>query len=183
MDDQGTASASIPEEVRFRQEKVGALCRTDPKTAPPSLGLDEALELLKGDSGGCVVVVEEAHPSGAGWPRARRKVVGILTERDYIDKVAERFDFGRSPELRKERLSAYMTPAPQTLRSDQTLDEAIALMTSGGYRHLPLVDGDGMLAGVLSVRDIIQFLAEFFPTEVMNLPPILHAPVEDREGE
>ena len=44
-------------------------------------------------------------------------------------------------------------------------------MTRKGYRHLPIVDEKGDLQGVVSARDIIGYLAEFFPMEIYNLPP------------
>ena len=43
-------------------------------------------------------------------------------------------------------------------------------MSVGGYRHIPIVE-DGRPVGVLSLRDIADFLAELFPEDVMNLPP------------
>jgi hypothetical protein len=47
---------------------------------------------------------------------------------------------------------------------------------------LPLVDAEGYLAGILSVRDIIVYLAELFPTACMNLPSS-NQPIGTREGE
>jgi CBS domain-containing protein len=77
-----------------------------------------------------------------------------------------------------------MTASPRTILESESLETAIRLMTAGGYRHLPLVDAAGTLVGVLSARDIIRHLAEFFPVEVMNLPPRLHQDekIWSREG-
>jgi len=158
-----------PVEEVFRKEKAGHLCRAQPVTALSESPLEEVLGLLRGESGGYVVLVKP-RPGGL-------EPVGIFTERDYLDKVAGR-------EIPKSaRASDLMTPSPRTLRADQTLDEAIELMTRGGYRHIPLVDAAGRLTGVLSVRDIIRFLAEFFPTEVMNQPPSGGKAADRREGE
>jgi CBS domain-containing protein len=41
----------------------------------------------------------------------------------------------------------------------------------GGFRHVPLVDSDGRPVGILSVKDIVDYLAEHFPREVLNIPP------------
>ncbi len=170
------------EEV-FRQERVGCLCRTEPATGFPETPLSEVLRRLRGDSGGCVIIVEPvvapADSSSDRPPECNAwKPVGILTERDYLDKIA-----GKPPRP-GATAGAYMTPHPRTISADESLDAAIQLMTRGGYRHLPIVDRDGGLAGVLSVRDIIFYLAELFPSEVMNLPPRLHQGVcSRREGE
>ncbi len=158
------AEAQSVEEV-FRKERVGALCRARPATALAETPLAALLELLRGDSGGCVVIVRNRAP------------IGIFTERDYLDKIAgNAYPTGTTA-------GAVMTTSPRMLSFDQSLDEAIQLMTDGGYRHLPLVDVQGQLMGVLSVRDIISYLAAFFPVEVMNLPPSLGGDATRREGE
>ena len=77
-----------------------------------------------------------------------------------------------------------MTADLKTLGRKEALGTAIHLMTGGGYRHLPLVDEDGRLAGVVSARDLILYLAELFPMEVYNLPPSPHQDqqIDSREG-
>jgi len=45
------------------------------------------------------------------------------------------------------------------------------MMSVGGFRHLPVVDQRGCPAFILSVRDIVEFLVESFPAEILNLPP------------
>jgi CBS domain-containing protein len=149
-----------PLEDLFRRERVGRIGARPPVTAFPQTTLAEAVRLLQ-DARGCVIAVEK-------W-EGRLRPVGIFTERDYLLKAATQAgadasteDFGRLP------LERFMTADPRTLSLEDDLDTAICLMTEGGYRHLPLVDGDGCLAGVLSVRDIIVHLAEMFPVECIN---------------
>jgi CBS domain-containing protein len=48
---------------------------------------------------------------------------------------------------------------------------ALNRMHVGGYRHVPIVDKDGLPRGMVSVKDIVDFIVEFFPAEVLNLPP------------
>lgn len=177
----GNISGQKPVEEVFRKERVVRLCRTEPAIAFPETPLSDALERLRGDSGGCVIVVEAAESHGDESSVKRRwKPVGIFTERDYLDKVALESSVADAAALEK-----FMTPSPKVLLQEECLDTALQLMTKGGYRHLPLVDGEGLLAGVLSVRDIIFYLAEFFPIEVMNLPPKLdrNQSFQSREGE
>jgi CBS domain-containing protein len=55
-------------------------------------------------------------------------------------------------------------------------------MDQGSYRHLPLVDDSGRVEGIISIQDIIQYLAEGFPTEVLNLPPDPQAKSRSLDG-
>ena len=47
-------------------------------------------------------------------------------------------------------------------------------MQTGRYRNVPLVDDDGPSSGVVRQQDIIKYLAESFPEELLNLPPRPH---------
>jgi CBS domain-containing protein len=55
-------------------------------------------------------------------------------------------------------------------------------MVSGGYRHLPVVDEEGRPVGVLSVKQIMHYLVEHFPSTVYNLPPDPRVVPQEREG-
>jgi CBS domain-containing protein len=52
-----------------------------------------------------------------------------------------------------------MTPHPETIAPNDTIEHAAVLMIHGGYRHLPVVDGDDVV-GVLSMRDLVQVVVE-----------------------
>ena len=52
-----------------------------------------------------------------------------------------------------------MTRGPGHDRADDTIEHAAVLMIHGGYRHLPVVDGDDVV-GVLSIRDLVQVVVE-----------------------
>ena len=55
-------------------------------------------------------------------------------------------------------------------------------MASGGYRHVPLVDENNYPVGFLSIRDIIDHLADYYLNEIVNLPPSPHAKQTSVEG-
>ena len=75
---------------------------------------------------------------------------GIFTERDALKIfVATRRNADHT------RLADVMTEAPQTLAPDTSPEEAAARMAAGKFRHLPVVDGDGQVLGVVSQRDLI----------------------------
>jgi len=75
-----------------------------------------------------------------------------------------------------------MTTDPKTLDLDQTIRDAIELMQTGRYRNVPLVDDLGNLMGVVRQQDIISYLAESFPEELLNLPPRPHQRMKASEG-
>jgi predicted transcriptional regulator len=117
--------------------------------------LHEVVRKLQDQHIGCVLVTG---PDG--------KLQGIFTERDLLTKVAlQPIDWS------KERVVDYMTAEPETLRLDDRIAWALKLMHVGGYRHVPLTDAEGRPVGVVSIRDIVEFIVDLFPSPVLNLPP------------
>jgi CBS-domain-containing membrane protein len=55
-------------------------------------------------------------------------------------------------------------------------------MQTGRYRNVPLLDEDDNLIGVVRPQDILKFLAEAFPEELLNLPPRPHQRMRKAEG-
>jgi CBS domain-containing protein len=80
------------------------------------------------------------------------RLAGIMTERDIMRAVARG--------LRDDTVvGECMTADPETIAPDDTIEHAAVLMIHGGYRHLPVVDGDDVV-GVLSIRDLVQVVVE-----------------------
>ena len=115
--------------------------------------LHEAVSAMKSQRVGCVLVTEN------------HQLAGIFTERDLVTKVVG-FPVDYSRKVRD-----FMTPHPTTLHPDDSVADAVQLMDRGGYRDVPLVDEEGRLLGRLAVSNLIDFLAENFPQEVLSLPP------------
>ena len=100
----------------------------------------------------------------------------MLTERDIFGRIVTgAVDLSGSVE-------SLMTTEPKTLDLDQTIRDAIELMQTGRYRNVPLVDERGHLVGVIRQADIIKYLAESFPEELLNLPPRPHQRMKEPEG-
>ena len=93
------------------------------------------------------------------------KLVGIFTERDVLNRIALGEANGATTALR-----AVMHAKPDTLSPDDEIAYALRIMSHGGYRHVPLVDRDGKPVGVISVRDIVDFIADLFPDDILTLP-------------
>jgi len=109
---------------------------TDPITLPPTATLQEAEDIMSGFHISGVPIVD---------PQSR-KLVGILTNRDV--RFTEQSDFGRP-------VSEFMTArnlvtAPQ----NTTLEESRRILQEHRIEKLPLVDQDGRLTGLITVKDI-----------------------------
>jgi len=90
---------------------------------------------------------------GVGALLVRRKgiPVGIITERDYARKVILK---GR---LSKEtKIHEIMTTDLVCCRADQTIEQCMALMTEKRVRHLPVLDEDGAVCGMISLGDLVK---------------------------
>lgn len=119
---------------------------------------------------------DEERRGGVVVVDAEGRAVGIFTERDVLYRTAlEEIDPGTP-------IAEVMTRSPETLAVDARVAEAIDLMQSGGYRHIPLVDSTGRHAGILTSRDVVRHIASYFPEIVLNLPPHLHQLFERPEG-
>jgi CBS domain-containing protein len=131
----------------------------DLATRPPARVAVDApmwrvVEEMKAKNRGCVVVED------AG------ELVGIFTERDLLSRI----DHG-DPLWSHVVVRDIMTPAPMVVRAGDSLAEAMRRLTQGRRRHLPIVDDHGRLVGLLSIRDILAYVAGRFPEDMMNLPP------------
>jgi CBS domain-containing protein len=123
-------------------ESTGHLGHSDPLIVEPSTTVADAIARLREASRGCAVVVEGS------------RIVGIFTERDVLHKVTP----NREAQLRAA-VSDVMTPDPVVVRQDESVLVALNEMAVGGFRHLPLVDQDGGLTGILSGRDVLAYIA------------------------
>ena len=78
------------------------------------------------------------------------QIAGIFTERDALNKVLAG---GLDPDA--TQVSQVMVRDPQTIRADKPLAYALQFMADGGFRHVPVVDGDGAPLGMVSARDAL----------------------------
>src|SRR3990167_3776195 len=153
-----------PVETVLREKKIYQI--TNPKLvqAPPSITIKEAIELMRENKSGYIVIAEN------------KKVVGIFTETDIVRKILG-CDVNWDSPVRE-----FMTKDPAILTPQDSVGTAISTMGQHRLYHIPLVDESGRLVNVLSVRTLIRFLAEFYPTEVYNLPPNPTQVLETPEG-
>ena len=77
-------------------------------------------------------------------------IVGIVTERDYAQKIALKNRASRTTPVRD-----IMTTPVIHVRPDQTSEDCMVLMGTHHLRHLPVMDG-GRLVGMISIRDLVN---------------------------
>ncbi|HET8786227.1 MAG TPA: CBS domain-containing protein, partial [Candidatus Limnocylindrales bacterium] len=101
---------------------------------------------------------------------------GVLTERDIFAHLV-----GADVDL-AQPVDDFLVDHPFTLNLDEPIRHAIDLMQTGRYRNVPLIDADGLLVGVVRPVDVLKYLAEAFPEELLNLPPRPHQLMDAPEG-
>ena len=83
--------------------------------------------------------------------RDGRRIDGILSERDIVRRLA-----GGQVDLSGERVGDLMVSDVHTCRPEATVAQVMRLMDDKRIRHVPVVVDDGVLAGVVSIRDIVS---------------------------
>jgi CBS domain-containing protein len=159
--------ARVPE---LASQPLRVVSRRQPVAVPPGTSIGDCLRTIQRTGTGDSVFVTDADG----------RLLGVLTERDIFGRlvgpdVAAGVDVDASVET-------YMTSSPHTLRLEQTVRDALVLMQQGRYRNVPVVDEANRLVGVVRQVDILQFFAESFPEELLNLPPRPHQRMEQAEG-
>jgi CBS domain-containing protein len=139
-----------------RNLKIDSVSRLNPGAplqVTPRQTVADAIALMRQHRTGCVLVCEGD------------RAVGIFTERDLMKRVLAPQKPLTLP------MAECMTPNPVALHPKDPVALAVRRMEEGGYRHLPVVDEGGRPVGILSVKRIVHYLVEHFPTTVYNLPP------------
>ncbi len=137
----------------LRQDAVKALRVVEAAEIGPAGVVADAVALMQARGVGCVIVTEQGKP------------VGIVTERDVLTKVLAH---GLSP---KTPIADVMTSPPEVIEEGCSVATVIRRMHQGGFRHMPVIDDARKLRGVVSVKGVVEYLVEHFPSAVFNLPP------------
>jgi 2-oxoglutarate/2-oxoacid ferredoxin oxidoreductase subunit beta len=136
-------------------DTLATLSPAEPVCMSTTASVHEAIERMLQRRQACVLVVD-----GDG------RLVGIFTERDVLMRVA-----GRDLDTSQVKLGEVMTRDPEALSVRDRVAYALHSMSVAGYRTIPLVDRDRRPIGVITVTDVIRWLADMFPEAVLNLRP------------
>ena len=149
-------------ETEFREldrvllnDTVRLLAPSEPLRMSPDHSVARAIQAMVQNRRAAVVIVDEPG-----------RLIGIFTERDVLTRV-----MGAGRVARDTLLRDVMTPEPESLRPDDRICYAINRMHAGGFRSLPLVDDAHRPIGIITVNDVVRWLAEIFPEAVLNMRP------------
>ncbi len=116
-------------------------------TASPDMTVKETIEILYNKHIGCVVSIDED-----------KNCIGIFTERDAIRLVAKNINLDQP-------LENVMTRNVITIQEDTSINEVRGTVQPTAVRHLPVVNEEGELVGLLSVRALMD---QFFGINSQN---------------
>lgn len=132
---------------------LSAICSRPAETMDVSGTVIEAVEIMRRGGIGSVLITSSGRLSG------------IVTERDFLLKGPERLDG-----IRERSVSEFMTSDPETLRLEDPVLYVMNKMHVGGFRHVPIVDPEGIPLHVISIKDVLAFILGHFESAVTNLP-------------
>ena len=138
----------------LKETKIHQILRPKLVMGLPSISLQEALDLMHTDKSGYIVIAD-----------SHSQLVGMFTEREVLMNVMK-------PGVRMdEPVEKYMRKDVHPLKKTDTVGQALEYMNKFGIRHIPLLDEFGQVNCILSIRTIVSYMAELFPTGAFNLPP------------
>jgi CBS domain-containing protein len=126
------------------------MCDTETATVPVEATAERAIRTMLDRHVGAVAVIDE-----------KQRVAGIFTERDVLRRLSLS---ERDP--RKISVRELMTTPVEMATRATTAAEALATMVERHYRHLPIVDDDGQLLGMLSIRNLLEAQIETLTSQL-----------------
>ena len=122
-------------------------------TIAPATSVLEAVQLMDAKNIGSLLVLN-----------AHGKIAGIFAERDCFRKVILA---GKSPS--EVPVKTVMTKKVIYASPEDTVDECMALMTQKRIRHLPVIDAHEKVVGIISIGDLVKFVASEQDAMIRNL--------------
>ncbi len=126
--------------------KVRDVAKREAISLSPDASVMDAAKQMYSNGVGSVVVTS---PEG--------NVIGIFTERDLARVVSQGLSYAT-------RIGDVMTKNPVTISEDETLSKAVEIMSLHKIRHLPVVDKDGKLVGIITARDVVDITERYLVT-------------------
>ena len=152
--------------AKLLDEPIRVLDPGPPICCDASASIRDAVAMMQKRRIGCLLVTEGD------------QLAGVITERDLLLKLIDRGLDGASTPV-----SQLMTRDPETLHHDDPLALVLNKMSVGGFRHVPLVDEQGRPTGIVSVKDVVDYIVDILPpSSVANLPPDHRLVARSREG-
>ncbi len=130
--------------------QVKNLMNHSPVDLAPNASFEEAVKAMATHHCSCLIVTNEKTP------------VGIITERDVTQALAQGFQSGTLPTCCVKDI---MTPKPVCIDEDTGFQEALTLSRSRKLRHLPVIDANGALSGIVTQTNLLDAFADFIENQ------------------
>ncbi len=136
--------ADVPESTQVDTDSdlalpISSIRFERPQTVPSSATVSDAVDAMLTGKIGAVVIMDDG------------RIVGILTERDVLKRIAGIGERMAAP------VSDYMTRDPVILRDSDPMAHAMNKMGVGGFRHIPVIQ-NGNLIGIATARDVMAWV-------------------------
>ncbi len=118
---------------------IGMKGGTDVVTIGSGASVTEAAKLLSEKRIGAIVVTD-----------SNANAVGIMSERDIVRELGR-----RGPACMDDKVESLMTKAMITTSPDEATDQVLEKMTSGRFRHMPVME-NGAMTGLISIGDVVK---------------------------
>src|SRR5207245_7027160 len=148
-------SGRVESRVHLLNDTISVLAPADPICLSETATVHEAVQTMLARRQAGVLITD-----------AMGRLTGIFTERDVLTRVV-----GKDLDARRTALAGVMTRNPEALTARDRVAYAVNRMSVAGYRTIPLVDLEGRPIGVVTVSDVVRWLANLFPEAVLNLRP------------
>jgi len=110
--------------------------------ASPTDSVQKIIRILQEKNKNCVLIYK------------KKKLVGIISNRDLLSRVA-----GKFADLSKVKVETVMTPNPEAVKAGDPIAFVVNKMAMGGFRHVPVLAADGTPFSIISINDVLRFLA------------------------
>ena len=115
--------------------------RSELLTIAQDITIYDAAKMMKDHNYGSAIIVDN-----------KAKLLGILTERDILNRVA-----ARGLDVKKTKVKEVMTSKLRTAKFSDTISDSIRRMSQGRFRHLPIVDDEDQVVGLVSQGDLVAY--------------------------
>lgn len=122
------------------------------KCVDVSCTIGEAITIMQENKIGSVVITKEG------------KLEGIFTERDVLMRV-----IGKVENYKETPITEVMTTDPISLQSEDMIAYVMNNMHVGGFRHVPVVDENDVPQSIVSIKDVLSYILDWFPESVLNI--------------
>lgn len=134
-----------PLEQALAEEPVTAIQLRPFLSVPPDLTVAETLRRMVASEVACALVVED------------QKLMGVFSERDALNKVALEYE-----QVKNRPVREFMTPNPICVYTTDKSAAVFSVMAVTGYRHVPVIDLEHKLVGVVGPRRVASFVRSYF---------------------